>query len=403
MTKNLLKENWRLFDQHELRLALGEYIGGPGQFQDREKNPNKFSLPQSGAECKIILTLNSGKITSIEQGPAFERVEWDSIVEKIECAISTGPKVIGRNLSFSTFRVTGSWLGQKSGIQILAPPIDAPRANMEIAEHPFLLEFPINESNISSITNYRWKINHRRTTLILNLFLNGHTSSPLSRPEQRWAQVEKNDGTQETRWVTCSYFAKFGNTIIENLSPPTEPELLEVNPEEYYAGHGHDGRPLQIPSDLDNSLSLYRNLSNENRSKFDRAAFWMDLASRQWHVSISSSFASLVSAVEALTERGEIHSTKCPLCNTITNRHSPGPTKNFINFLETYAPGKSNKKRCNEMYSLRSGILHGSNLMRLDEDNYFGLDPHWLGQHELTNELWLLTKASLRQWLKTRT
>ncbi len=52
------------------------------------------------------------------------------------------------------------------------------------------------------------------------------------------------------------------------------------------------------------------------------------------------------------------------------------------------------------MYSLRSGILHGSELMQLDQDRTFGLTPPWWNQYKLQNELWGLTWVALRNWLR---
>jgi hypothetical protein len=60
-----------------------------------------------------------------------------------------GTVKIGRDYSFSGFRVAGSWRGDRSGLQILPPPEQAPRAPVEIAEHPFILEFPVIQRAIS--------------------------------------------------------------------------------------------------------------------------------------------------------------------------------------------------------------------------------------------------------------
>ena len=49
-----------------------------------------------------------------------------------------------------------------------------------------------------------------------------------------------------------------------------------------------------MPTDLDESICWYLELDGSNRSKFDRAVFWLDMASRQWTISKSSSFTSLV-------------------------------------------------------------------------------------------------------------
>jgi hypothetical protein len=52
------------------------------------------------------------------------------------------------------------------------------------------------------------------------------------------------------------------------------------------------------------------------------------------------------------------------------------------------------------MYELRSGILHGSNLMLMDQDLHFGWDPPGSNERELHSELWSITRLALRNWLK---
>jgi hypothetical protein len=52
------------------------------------------------------------------------------------------------------------------------------------------------------------------------------------------------------------------------------------------------------------------------------------------------------------------------------------------------------------MYELRSGILHGSDLMQMDQDLAFGLDPPDFNDGELHRELWSITHLAMRNWLK---
>ncbi len=120
--------------------------------------------------------------------------------------------------------------------------------------------------------------------------------------------MPSDDSQFEIKWAQRFFFANLGKAVIDELSPPAAEQLEEVDPEEYYTTVGHDGQGLGVPTDLDESVCLYLKLSPENRAKFDRAVFWMDMASRQWTISVSSSFASLVSAVESLIDRGTSHS-----------------------------------------------------------------------------------------------
>jgi len=207
-------------------------------------------------------------------------------------------------------------------------------------------------------------------------------------------------GTPRSRWLRQYFWAPLDAIVTDALSPPATEKLAEVEPEAYYTNVGNDGNALRVPTDLDESLCRYRELSEANRSKFDRASFWMDVASRQWTISVSSSFASLVSAIESLTDRGTTHLVFCEQCEAERSHEVPGATQKFRSFFQTYAPGASLRKRRSQMYDLRSGILHGSDLMQLDQDLAFGFDPSDFNESELHRELSSITGIALRNWLK---
>ncbi|MCC2643564.1 MAG: hypothetical protein K0S45_3977 [Nitrospira sp.] len=401
MAANLLRQTWTNLDSHELRLLLDKRIGGPGQYDGI--SDNKFYLPLAGSSCRIGLMFCHKKIVAIEPGPAFDASEWDRICQEIERSILAGSLKVGREYSFSSFRVLGSWRGDRSGVQILPAPDDAPRAPVEMADHPFILELSIQASDFRPVTDHRRMREHRNLTFLLNVLLAGRTSLQPRRSEHLWALVPRNDDRpeiNEIKWVQQFFFAKLGKVVIDVLSPPASQKLDEMEPEEYYGQVGHDGKGLRIPADLDQSICHYLQLSPKNRAKFDRATFWLDMASRQWTISISSSFASLVSAVESLTDRGTTHRVYCEECKGDCQHEVPGVTERFRAFIEKYAPGAALTKRRNEMYSLRSGILHGSDLMQLDQDLAFGWDPPWWNEREIHSELSALTRVAMRNWLK---
>ncbi|WHZ16006.1 MAG: hypothetical protein OJF52_002854 [Nitrospira sp.] len=378
MTTDLFRASWADFDSAELRFIMLELIGKPGQYADRESNPNTFYLPLAGSSCRIKLTFSDSKqIVAIEPGPAFDTSHWAQAVEEIE---RTGPYKVGRDCSFSSFRVAGSWRGKRSGVQILPPPADAPQAPVEMAEHPFILEFPVKMSEWWPVTNFRRRREHRQLSFLLNVLLVGSTTIQPNRPRHLWAIV--NEIGQEPKWVQEFYFAQIGQPVQDELSPPAADILEEISPDTYYTTVGHDGRGLRVPADLDDSICCYMQLSKANRDKFGIAGFWMDMAARQWTVSLSASFASLAIAIEALGER------------------TLGPTERFITFIERYAPGASLATRRKEMYALRSDILHGSGLMEMDQDTHFGWAPPEQKERDLINELWGLTRIAVRNWLK---
>jgi hypothetical protein len=261
MTFNLLSKTWTNLDSFELRLLLDERIGGPGQYDGLPNNPNKLYLPPAGSSCRIGLTFRDKKLIAIEPGPAFDAVEWERVSEEIEKSILAGPPKVGREYSFSSFRVLGSWRGDCSGVQILPPPDDAPRAPVEMAEHPFILEFPIKASDFWPVTKHRRLREHRKLTLLLNVLLAGRTSFQSRRVEHFWAILSRDNNSFETKWVQQSFFAKLGAVVINDLSPPAGEQLEEVESNKYYT-QVERGRGLRVPTDLDESICCYLALSS---------------------------------------------------------------------------------------------------------------------------------------------
>jgi hypothetical protein len=287
-------------------------------------------------------------------------------------------------------------------VQILPPPSGAPLVPSEMGDHPFVLEFPLHSDTAWPVTNARRLREHRRLTLLLNLLLRGRVACEARQTEHAWVLTELEGPHWISKWVQLSYFGANLGEIVADLHSASEGDCMQVLPsEEYYNSIGGlDGLPLRVPDDLDESICLYKNLSVEHREKFNRALFWLDVASAQWTISMSSSFVSLVSAIESLTDRGEVHHVYCIRCRRYRDHDVPGPAALFRNFFETYAAGESLKKRREEMYSLRSGIAHGGRLMAFDEGRAFGWDPPWSNQQELHRELWSITKIAMRNYLR---
>ena len=384
MTTNLLYPNWEHLDSHELRILLGHRIGQPGQHDGIEANPNRLYLPLAGAECRVALTFCGREIVSVEPGQSFDQAQWDAIANEIETTVLKGPVIIGREYSFSRHRVQGSWHGPRSGVQILPPHPESPLAPVEMAEHPFILEFPIQKAEFGPITNHRRLREHRALTLLLNVLLRSRMNLQPRRAPHFWGMFFREDGGHETRWVQNSYFGKLGECVLDAYSHTTDHLLEVIESDSYYTQlMGIDGKGLRVPDDLDDSICLYQSLARKRRAEFDRMAFWLDNSSRQWEFSMSASFAALVSAVESLI-----------------NQDGRGSKQRFRDFFETYAPGATLVDRRSQMYQLRSTILHGGELMTIDEGIAFGWDPPWWNERALHEDLWTVTRIAARNWLR---
>jgi len=113
MAKTLLRKSWSDLDQADLRLLLQERIGRPGQYDGDE---NVIHLPLAREQCRVSLTYKGAKIIAIEPGAAFDGSEWDQICAEIEGPILIGLGRVGREISFCTHQVSGSWRGERSGV-----------------------------------------------------------------------------------------------------------------------------------------------------------------------------------------------------------------------------------------------------------------------------------------------
>jgi hypothetical protein len=401
MTENLLKDEWAEADPIELRTFLSTRLGEFGQYSGEDGDTNRLFLPLAGDSGRIVLRFRGNKISAIEAGPAFDAEEWSRLGKELCSAILEGSSRTVRAISFSSSRVEGSWRGARSGVQILPPPKDAPSARVEIAAHPFVLEFPMRATPLQEIMHARRHREHRRLTLLLNVLVKGRISLERRQSSFCWVWPSHEEPKPSpVRWQQRGYFADFGAIEADQLSPDAAPLLEVLAADEYYESHGGIGGGLRIPTDLDESICRYQSLTPEAMGKFDRALYWLDIASEQWDISMSASFASRVSAVEALTVRGSTHTPDCRDCGEQRSHDVPGPTALFRNFFETYAPQRSLASRRNRMYDLRSGILHGSSLLAFDVGAAIGWDPPWRNQSELHRELWSLTRIAMRNWLR---
>jgi len=382
MDINLLKAAWTdTVDPAELRLILLERFGRPGQYVN---DPQVFCLPLADSSCrlKVKFSKKNKNIVHISPGPAFDSDQWDQAVVDIE---STGTKrTIGRDFSFTGFAVTGSWRGTRTGVQIIPPPPGAPRPPHQIADHPFVLEFAVIESDVWNVTNFRRLRRHRQLTRVLNVLLEGGATIQPIRPRHFGAVIRHAGATDfETNWVQESYGGSLGEAFQAKLTPAATTSLEEVDPGAYYGISSNWGQGMRVPTDLDDSLYRYHSLRRKDQEQFDRAAFWMDAASRQHQISVSASFAFLAMAIEALVGRTD------------------GTTAAFCEFIDRHAPGASKKVR-EKLYDLRSDIVHGSDLMEIDQGTHFGWMPPEQTEFDLTREFWGITRMALRNWLAAR-
>ncbi len=402
---NLFLPGWSSLDSTELRLLLNEKIGGSGQVDGDMAQHVPFYLPMADDTCQIILKFKNGKIIRIEQGESFNKESWKEIVFLIDGLLNRGRIKIGRGLGFSSRPVSGYWKGPCSNIQICPPPANAPQTTMHGAQNPFVLEFPIVMSGIDRVDSYRMGREYRKYCRVLNVILNSHIQFHGMRQRSFWAQLEQRRGSSELfeyRWVQSGYFADIGKVICDQHSSYSYQQIAHFDSAEYFSPRTYHGDSLTTPSNLDDLLAKYQNLSRNEQEKFDCGAYWFDLSVRQWELSASASFLALVSAIEAFVGRGQSHDIYCPVCASDFTHEVPGVVQRFKTFLEEYGGDIGLTKERAAMYALRSGIAHGSTVLRLDDDHYAGWDPVTETERDLQWNMHKVAKTAMINWLSSR-
>src|SRR5438094_507944 len=108
----------------------------------------------------------------------------------------------------------------------------------------------------------------------------------------RTSPREEGKPAPNIKWVQEWYYAPLDSIVLDQPSPMSAEKLKEIEPEKYYSNIGNVESGLRLPADLDESICWYLALSLNDRAKFDRATFWLDMTSHQWTISVSAAFAA---------------------------------------------------------------------------------------------------------------
>jgi hypothetical protein len=97
-----------------------------------------------------------------------------------------------------------------------------------------------------------------------------------------------------------------------------------------------------------------------------RTNFVFDNGDADFIATINHIYA-LVSAIEALMPPPKA-AEKCPECNRSTG---PGPTRQFVDFVEASIPGSGiSKNDRRRFYQIRSALTHGGKLLAVDHHSW---------------------------------
>jgi len=384
-------------DDHELLHIISSHFNS-----GRSTPTDEVDYPAADHYALRIRHKNS-RLVEIQRGPALTDVILQTLKDKVQSElVDSDGETIQRCIIFSSRPVKGFFRAEKLPLQICPAPINAPQPRQLIADHPFVLEFPIKKSRNGYISMSRRTRGMFERTWVLNALLRSSIRTIGPRSRQLW--VIWSDVILPTRdqvkFVQESYTIDGFVGEATDFGCRDERQVPNVAENEYYSPTLRSSSDeLEVPANLSALLEAFEGLAANDRVLFVRAARWVSLANEHWEVSASSYFMDLVAAIETLMPSTR-SITKCPTCNRDVG---PGPTQLFHDFVESYLPNSSwavNKKK---LYSIRSGLSHGGKMFHLDEAPWSSeLSTTELQEMQAWMDLTQAVRLVLVNWLKSK-
>lgn len=385
-------------DHYELLTLMGSHWGGSCTTED-----NSVLYPCTESYVVKVRTKND-QIISIEPGPGFSENTLVLLKDKIRTTlIESSGLVIRADILFSSKPVNGSFRSTSDQLQIVPAPHHAPRPPMMIADHPFILEFPIKSSSDGFVTNNR----AMRRALELTWTLNGLLRSAITRIGPRtqhlWGLVRTDQlaapAQQNVKWVQEYYAIDDLPIQYAEFSRPYPEQVRMIPHDKYYGSRFLGSDDLVLPDSTSQMLEKADRLDPDERRRFIRAVRWMYAADPLHFHLISSCFVALVSAVEALMPEPDGQDA-CPTCH---RDRSPGPTQRFQDFVERHVPSPDlEEKNRKWLYRIRSDLAHGRDLLRFDSAPWdWSLNTTSAMEHEALDQLFRIVRAVIVNWLLT--
>src|SRR6516225_8774464 len=175
-------------DDDELAAVLVSVLPRGAQF-----SANEVEYRTSEDEWVLSLRYSEGVAVDAVTGPAFTPAIEEQIRTALHDALDGTTRKIWRIPMFSLRRVEG-WYLHNDDFLIRPAPEQAPRPNVEYAQHPWVLEFSYVESPNSQVRNLRTGRRAYELALVLNLLLGGSIDRPTNRIRNHWIYAHKTDG-----------------------------------------------------------------------------------------------------------------------------------------------------------------------------------------------------------------
>jgi hypothetical protein len=174
---------------------------------------NSIIYCTDAGEVAVTLTYSGNRIVNVEADPSLSEETREMLRDDIAALTDAHETVVWRDVFFNILPVDGYWR-YRDEWQIVPAPPQAPRPDVVIADHPFIVELRL--PSYPSRTMLDATIRMRRAwelQLILNLALRGPIKRFSARgPDHTWAYVPDSHGKVSAEWVQPGYSSRTGST-----------------------------------------------------------------------------------------------------------------------------------------------------------------------------------------------
>lgn len=341
-------------------------------------------------EWVLSLRYSEGVAVDAVTGPAFTSVIGDQIRKAVAEALDGTSRKVWRVPMFSLRRVEG-WYRHADDFLIRPAPEEAPRPDVEYAQHPWILEVTFVESSNFRVRNLRTERRAYELALVLDLLLGGQIDRPTNRARNHWVFTRSADnpaGFGGSEWLQEGYFIPNFDLLAGDFGDIGAWSPLAEDPTDaYYGRRGFDFMPLTVPTSMTDLSNAFSSLSGSQRNRFLRSCYWLHMAGTVWPHSQSLHLVSLINGLECLAQSDE-------------KRLVPeASTKMFLDFMQEYGPGQPSRTRLNKIYEVRSLVTHGERLLSYDSPHAHSLHPTSTADRESGTEAVLLARGAIINWL----
>ncbi|MFC7384343.1 hypothetical protein [Sphaerisporangium rhizosphaerae] len=375
-------------DDEELRIVLGSILPRCAQFRTQE-----VEYRTQNDDWALSLHYRNGKIVDATAGPAMTSEIKSRMQEAIEREIlSPSDKKIVRWTMFSGKPVEGQWR-HGGGLRIVPAPVEAPRPEELMAEHPFIVDITFRGSSNFVIEQMRYVRRARELALLFNLFLSTRITSSTNSSRKHWVLVRQGSTVAST-WANEGYFIPKFTYIVDDFPVDDSPPLAEVESNIYYSTRSYAGDTLAIPAEFSRLLDIFSTLGADARDRYMRACYWYHTAATVWDYSKSLYFTSLINAIECVAGLDIDRSSQSGVSPDFR------PSTLFKTFMQKFAPGEPSGAQLDRIYEARSEITHGERLLVNDGVvASWGLDQTSAKDRDISENARILCRAALINWL----